>query len=131
MRPTFHCAAMWPCSAAYSSEVSAFAFSPPSGPCAGLCRLSGASKAVFGAVVPSKASAGRGAMPDPGPNAKPNPTAPRSAISTPLAATRPTLLDVRIARLLDRSAGVGDGAFAGRPDLLGILPQIAGGVLGL
>src|SRR5262245_8781350 len=76
----------------------------------------GGSGAVTGAIsgvrVPSKLAAGEK------PNAKP--IRPRLT----------TALDVRIARLLSRPAGMGHRAFARRPDLLGIFPQIAGRELG-
>src|ERR1043166_2650958 len=64
-------------------------------------------------VGPSKASAGASPSPNP--------------ISTKLSAR----LHVRIARLLGRSARMGHGAVERGPDLLGVLPQIPGGVLAL
>src|ERR1035437_10901669 len=57
----------------------------------------------------------------------------------PCAATRPAPIttacnrnsDIRIARLLARSAGMGARAFDGRPYLLGVFPQITGAEFGL
>src|SRR5919197_4548806 len=66
-----------------------------------------------GARVPSKLTAGE----------RPN-----------AMATRPmprTISDVRIARLLRRPARMGHRAVARRPNLLGVLPEISRGELGL
>src|SRR5689334_5855884 len=68
-------------------------------------------------------------MPAPGQGPKPRPSPPASATSTPLTARRATPLNVRITRLLDRAARMGHGADARRADLLGVFPQITGGVV--
>src|SRR5580658_2339651 len=130
MRPSFHCAAGWPCSAAYCSAVSALAFSS-----SGRLELrkpsSGVSAAVFGVVVPSNAKAGSIESPSTGPRAvpKPSPAAMHSALASatplPLVMRRMAILDIRITRLLGTAARMGHRAIARRPDLLGVFPQIA------
>src|ERR1700689_3662091 len=130
MRPSFHCAAGWPCSAAYCSAVSALAFSSSSGWLVLRKPSFGVSAAVFGVVVPSNAKAGAIENPSTGPRAvpKPSPAAMHSALAstTPLPlAMRRTALGIRIARLLGTTARMGHRAIARRPDLLGVFPQIA------
>src|SRR5580693_4034948 len=128
MRPSFHCAAGWPCSAAYCSAVSALAFSS-SGRLALRKPSSGVNAAVLGVVVPSKAKAGAIESPSTGPRAvpKPRPTAMHSALAS--ATLRPLVmraaLGIRIARLLGTAARMGHRAITRRPDLLGVFPQIA------
>src|SRR5262245_49961090 len=145
MRPSFQIAPGTPRSAAYSSAIRPWLTLPSrsiwlpernasngvapaggtalsAGPAGGAGTVAsgatrdGGSGAVTGAIsgvrVPSKLAAGEK------PNAKP--IRPRLT----------TALDVRIARLLSRPAGMGHRAFARRPDLLGIFPQIAGRELG-
>src|SRR6185437_16698780 len=109
LRPGFHCAAGWPCSAAYSREVSVFAFSPSSERDMECEASAGAAitGSVPGELFPSKAMAG--------PSARPSP------ITTPYAMT----LDIRITRLLNRPARMSDGTLSCRLDLLGVFPQIA------
>src|SRR5580658_7137063 len=131
MRPSFHCAAGWPWSAAYCSAVSALAFSS-SGWAAERKPSSGVSEAVLGVVEPSKANAGSTERPSTGPRTapKPRPTAMQSALprATPLpvATRRSARLDIRIARLLGTAARMGHRAIARRSHLLGVFPQIAG-----
>src|SRR5579863_8789073 len=127
MRPSFHCATGSPCSAAYCSAVKAVDLAPTSGACAVARKLSlGDSDAVAGVVVPSKASADSGAKPPWPHSANTRPPAPTRLAIVPRAGMR--ALDIRIARLLSRRARMGDGAVAGRSHLLGVFPQIAGGV---
>src|ERR1043166_6057723 len=64
-------------------------------------------------LVPSKASAGARPM------------------ATPISKIPSVRSHVRIARLLGRSARMGDGTVERRPDLLGVLPQITRGELSL
>src|ERR1043166_5501956 len=64
-------------------------------------------------LVPSKASAGARPM------------------ATPSSKIPSVRSHVRIARLLGRSARMGDGTVERRPDLLGVLPQITRGELSL
>src|SRR3984957_674722 len=131
MRPSFHCAAGWPCSAAYCSAVSALAFSSTSGRLVLRKPSSGVSAAVFGVDVPSKAKAGAIESPSTGPRAvpKPRPTAMQSALVSatplPLAMRRMAALGIRITRILGTAARMGHRAITRRPDLLGIFPQIA------
>src|ERR1700689_424784 len=132
MRPSFHCAAGWPCSAAYCSAVSALAFSSSSGWLVLRKPSLGVSAAVFGVDVPSKAKAGAIESPSTtGPRAvpKPRPTAMHSALASatllPLAMRRMAALRIRITRLLGTAARMGHRAIARRPDLLGVFPQIA------
>src|ERR1700685_882109 len=131
MRPSFHCAAGWPCSAAYCSAVKSLAFSSSSGWLVLRKPSVGVSAAVFGVVVPSNAKAGAIESPSTGPRAvpKPSPAAMQSALASatprPLKIRRTAALDVRITRLLGTAARMGHRAIARRPDLLGVFPQIA------
>src|SRR5580693_8861461 len=131
MRPSFHCAAGWPWSAAYCSAVSALAFSS-SGRLVLRKPSSGVSAAVFGVVVPSNAKAGSIESPSTGPRAvpKPRPAAMQSALASatplPLGMRRMAALGIRITRLLGTAARMGHRAIARRSDLLGVFPQIAG-----
>src|SRR5580693_53817 len=130
MRPSFHCAAGWPWSAAYCSAVSALAFSS-SGRLVLRKPSSGVSAAVFGVVVPSNAKAGSIESPSTGPRAvpKPRPAAMQSALASatplPLGMRRMAALGIRITRLLGTTARMGHRAIARRSDLLGVFPQIA------
>src|ERR1700733_791800 len=129
MRPSFHCAAGWPCSAAYCSAVSALAFSSTSGWLVLRKPSFGVSAAVFGVDVPSKAKAGAIESPSTGSRTvpKPRPAAMHSALAsaTPLPLAM-RALGIRITRLLGTAARMGHRAIARRPDLLGVFPQIAG-----
>src|SRR5580693_5587366 len=129
MRPSFHCAAGWPCSAAYCSAVSALAFSSTSGWLVLRKPSFGVNAAVFGVDVPSKAKAGAIESPSTGPRTvpKPRPAAMHSALAsaTLLPLVMRAALGIRIARLLGTAARMGHGAIARRPDLLGVFPQIA------
>src|SRR4051812_33222958 len=64
MRPSFHCAIAWPCSAAYCSDDKPFSFSPARNDCAPLTKASrGETCGTAGFIsegvrVPSKAKAG-------------------------------------------------------------------------
>src|SRR5580700_9370281 len=132
MRPSFHCAAGWPCSAAYCSAVSALAFSSSSGWLVLRKPSFGVSAAVFGVDVPSNAKAGEIESPSTGPRAvpKPSPAAMQSALAsaTPLPLVKRAALGIRITRLLGTAARMGHRAIARRSDLLGVFPQIAGRV---
>src|SRR5580700_1788416 len=134
MRPSFHCAAGWPCSAAYCSAVSALAFSSSSGWLVLRKPSFGVNAAVFGVDVPSNAKAGAIESPSTGPRAVPNPspTAMHSALASatplPLAMRPMAALGIRITRLLGTAARMGHRAIARRSDLLGVFPQIAGRV---
>src|SRR5690349_12024541 len=114
MWPSRHCAVESPFSASYSSEVmlAGRAASPGCSGAAGEGSAWSCARVLVLGLGPSKASAGA--------SAKPNPISTRSVRS-----------HVRITRLLDRSARMGDGAVERRPDLLGVLPQITGGELPL
>src|ERR1700682_128514 len=131
MRPSFHCAAGWPCSAAYCNAVSALAFSSSSGWLVLRKPSFGVSAAVFGGDVPSTAKAGAIESPSTGPRAvpKPSPAAMQSALASatplPLAMRLTAALDIRITRLLGTAARVGHRAVARRSHLLGVFPQIA------
>src|ERR1700729_1628686 len=129
MRPSFHCAAGWPCSAAYCSAVSALAFSSTSGWLVLRKPSFGVSAAVFGVDVPSKAKAGAIESPSTGPRAvpKPSPAAMHSALAsaTPLPLVMRAALGIRITRLLGTAARMGHRAVTRRSDLLGVFPQIA------
>src|SRR5262249_42464613 len=97
MCPSRHCADGEPCCAAYSSEMTSLA---PSG---------GSDCSVGrGAVVPSKPSAGA--------KLKESPSASNASVRS----------NVRIARLLGRSARMGDGAVERRAHLPGVFPQVSG-----
>src|ERR1700675_1915217 len=131
MRPSFHCAAGWPCSAAYCHAVSALAFSSSSGWLVLRKPSFGVSAAVCGVDVPSNAKAGAIESPSTGPRAvpKPRPAAMQSALGSatplPLAMRRTAALGIRITRLLGTAARMGYRAIARRSDLLGVFPQIA------
>src|SRR5690349_2571053 len=135
MRPSFHCATGWPCSAAYWSAVSAVVFpGRVSGACAPPRKASPDDKAaVLGVVVPSKAYAGAapkmrsiafGRTPEAITTVR-----PRTPNAAQLARRR-MALDVGIAHRLGRSAWVGQRAVTGGSNLLGVFPQITGSELG-
>src|SRR5580704_15151688 len=109
MWPSRHCAVASPFSAAYASEVRA------------LVRSSGSAAPGAG----SDCSCARGLV---GPS---NPSAGASPRPTPIRTIPSARSNVRITRLLGRSARVGHRAVERRPDLLGVLPQISGGELPL
>src|ERR1700690_1270887 len=119
MRPSFHCASAWPFSAAYSSEWTALAFSPAFSKCAPDLKASIADNGGAAAI------ASLDLLPS---NAMATCAANRPA---PITTARNRNLDIRIARLLARPAGMGDRAFDGRPYLLSVFPQITGAEFGL
>src|SRR4029077_6158884 len=108
--PSRHCAVESPRSAAYSSDVM---LTVPRGVSPGCSGAAGEGSDCSRFVVPSKPSAG----------ASPRPT--------PISRITSARSHVRIARLLGRSARMGDGAVDRRPNLLGVLPQITGGEFSL
>src|SRR5207253_5570907 len=111
MWPSRHCAVESPFSAAYSSEVM-FAVRAASPGCDGATG-EGSDWSCARLLVPSKPSAG---------------ASPRLR---PISTIPSVRSHVRIARLLGRSARMGDGAVERRPHLLGVLPQITRGELSL
>src|SRR5947207_8424463 len=112
MRPSCHCASATPCSAAYSSELTAFVCSPARKACAPE-RNASTGERWSGRTLPSKPIAGL----------KPTPSA--------ITASRTTRSNVRITRLLSSSARVSHRAIDGGPHLLGVFPDIAGAELAL
>src|SRR5262245_40963159 len=160
MRPSFHCASAWPCSAAYCSELTALSFSPARSAWVPERNASDAGLGARPGATPGIAAGGRGiprvrggaagdggagaiatgatpgvatrgglaaggpslgvpSRPSAGASPKPRPVRKRSAIRS----------DVRIALLFRRSARMRDGTGQRRPDLLGVLPQVTGGVV--
>src|SRR3569832_2694080 len=113
MRPSFHCASGWPCSAAYSSEWIALAVSPALSHMAPERNASIADVGAADAIAasddfePSKATAG----------------AARSPAPITIPARRD--LAVRIALRLRRPAGMRDRSVTRIADLLGVFPQRA------
>src|SRR5262245_24524792 len=152
MRPSFQMAAGTPCSAAYSSSISAWSVLPwrsawvpdRSASCGDggiaargggmVSGATGVSGTAASGVAPPRAGA-RLAPAEPGNGTEtvaPSGVRVPSKLSTdgekPKARpSKPMLtmtLDVRIARLLGRAARMGHGALPGRPHLLGVFPQI-------
>src|ERR1043166_6720334 len=111
MWPSRHCAVESPFLAAYSSEVM-FAVRADSPGCSGVAG-EGSDWSCGRLVVPSKASSGA------------------SPMARPISTIPSVRSHIRIARLLGRSARMGDGTVERRPDLLGVLPQITRGELSL
>src|SRR3984893_8671056 len=109
MWPRRHCAVEPPFSAANSREVM-FAARVASPGCKGAAG-DGSDESCARLLVPSKPSAG---------------ASPRLS---PISTIPSVRSHVRIARLLGRSARMGDGAIERRSDLLGVLPQITRGEL--
>src|SRR5262249_6502661 len=113
MRPSFHCASAWPCSAAYSSEWTALAVLPSFSQCAPERNASpaegGTAAMALSDLLPSNAKAGVARRP------------------TPSTTTLNSNSAVRIAFLLGSAAWVGHRAVDGGAYLLGVFPEIAGG----
>src|SRR5580704_17123497 len=109
MWPSRHCAAESPFSAAYSSEVMV-AVRAGSPECSGAAG-EGSDWSCARLLVPSKASAGA--------SATPSPISTIASVPCELRVRGTGVRShVRIARLLDRSARMGDGTVERRPDLL-------------
>src|SRR5690606_12018428 len=113
MRPSCHCAACSPFSAAYWSARTALSLSPFLSERAADWKASSGVSLVVGVRVPSNAAAGLAPS-----------TRPISDIVTASS-------DVRIAYGLGRPARMRHGPIDGRTDLLGVLPQVTRTVLRL
>src|SRR5450631_905732 len=111
--PSFHCAKAWPFSAAYSSAWRPFSVSPDRSDFApernaSIGVIAGADAIESSDLLPSNAIAG----------ATKRPTLNRAA--------RNRASNIRIALFLGSAARLGDRAFDGGADLLGVFPQITG-----
>src|SRR5262245_51236195 len=153
IRPSFQMAPGTPCSAAYSSSMSACSVLPwrsawvpeRNASCGDAGRPERGGTVVSGAAGTAASGV---ALPSglPAASVPERPSAPGAATVVPSGVRLPSKLtagdrpkakpsrpmptrssDVRIARLLDRPAGMGHRARARRPHLLGVLPQITRG----